>query len=86
LLSPSGGQNGNIWQGLLSTVIITAGSIIALVALGSAAAYVIARSTRAWSNRAYYLFLGAIVLPTSLARCRCTSGLSTSAWSATPGA
>ena len=38
LLSPSGSQSGNIWQGLLSSVLITAGSIIALVALGSAAA------------------------------------------------
>jgi raffinose/stachyose/melibiose transport system permease protein len=66
LLSPSGSQSGNIWQGLLASVIITAGSIIALVALGSAAAYVLARSTRAWSTRAYYLFLGAIVLPTQL--------------------
>jgi raffinose/stachyose/melibiose transport system permease protein len=66
LLSPSGSQNGNIWDGLLSSVIITAGSIIALVALGSLTAYVLARSTRAWSNRAYYVFLGAIVLPTQL--------------------
>lgn len=66
LLSPSGSQNGNIWDGLLSSVIITAGSIIALVILGSLTAYVLARSTRAWSNRVYYVFLGAIVLPTQL--------------------
>ena len=66
LLSPSGSQSGNIWQGLLSSIVITAGSIIALVALGSAAADVIARSTRAWSKRAFYIFLGAIVLPTQL--------------------
>jgi raffinose/stachyose/melibiose transport system permease protein len=66
LLSPSGSQNGNIWDGLLSSVIITAGSIIALVVLGSLTAYVLARSTRAWSNRVYYVFLGAIVLPTQL--------------------
>jgi raffinose/stachyose/melibiose transport system permease protein len=66
LLSPSGTQNGNIWKGLLASVIITAGTIIALVTLGSAAAYVLVRSTRAWSTRAYYLFLGAIVLPTQL--------------------
>ncbi|HTZ23311.1 MAG TPA: hypothetical protein VMC83_04890, partial [Streptosporangiaceae bacterium] len=64
LLSPSGTQNGNIWDGLISSVIITAGSIIALVALGSLTAYVLTRSTRAWSNKVYYLFLGAIVLPT----------------------
>jgi raffinose/stachyose/melibiose transport system permease protein len=66
LLSPSGSQNGNIWGGLLASVIITAGTIIALVAFGSAAAYVLVRSTRAWSRRAYYLFLGAIVVPTQL--------------------
>jgi len=66
LLSPSGSQNGNIWDGLISSVIITAGSIIALVALGSLTAYVLTRSTRGWSNKVYYLFLGAIVLPTQL--------------------
>jgi raffinose/stachyose/melibiose transport system permease protein len=66
LLSPSSSQNGNIWGGLLASVIITAGTIIALVALGSAAAYVLVRRTRAWSRRAYYLFLGAIVVPTQL--------------------
>jgi raffinose/stachyose/melibiose transport system permease protein len=66
LLSPSGSQSGNIWQGLLASVLITAGSIAALVVLGSLTAYVLARSTRAWSNRVYYLFLGAIVLPTQL--------------------
>lgn len=66
LLSPSGSQSGNIWQGLLSSVVITAGSIVALVVLGSLTAYVLARRTRAWSNRVYYLFLGAIVLPTQL--------------------
>jgi raffinose/stachyose/melibiose transport system permease protein len=66
LLSPSGSQNGNIWDGLLSSVIITAGSIVALVVLGSLTAYVLTRSTRAWSNRVYYVFLGAIVLPTQL--------------------
>src|SRR5215470_18053595 len=48
LLSPSGTQNGNIWDGLISSVLITAGSIIALVVLGSLTAYVLTRSTRAW--------------------------------------
>jgi len=66
LLGASASQNGNVWQGLLSSAVITAGSIIALVVLGSLTAYVLTRSTRAWSNRAYYLFLGAIVLPTQL--------------------
>jgi raffinose/stachyose/melibiose transport system permease protein len=66
LLSPSGSQSGNIWQGLLASVLITAGTIVALIALGSPTAYVIARSTRSWSRRTYYLFLAAITLPTQL--------------------
>jgi len=66
LLSASGDQSGNIWNGLLTSVIITAGSILCLVVFGSMAAYVLARSTRRWSTRAYYLFMVAIVLPTQL--------------------
>jgi len=66
LLSPAGSENGNVWQGLLSSVVITAGSIICLVVLGSLTAYVLARRTRAWTARAYYVFLCAIVLPTQL--------------------
>jgi raffinose/stachyose/melibiose transport system permease protein len=66
LLSPSSGSSGNIWAGLLSSVVITAGSILLLVALGSVAAYGIARSTSRWSRRSFYLFLVAIILPTQL--------------------
>jgi len=66
LLSPASSSSGNIWAGLLSSVIITAGSIVLLVALGSVAAYGIARSTSKWSRRSYYLFLTAIILPTQL--------------------
>lgn len=66
LLSPSASQNGNVWKGLLSSVLITAGTVVLLVALGSLTAYVLARRTRKWSTRAYYVFLGAIVLPTQL--------------------
>jgi raffinose/stachyose/melibiose transport system permease protein len=65
LLSDQTGQ-GNIFQALLSSVLITVGSIAALVVLGSLAAYVFARSTRRWSTRAYYLFVIAIILPTQL--------------------
>jgi raffinose/stachyose/melibiose transport system permease protein len=65
LFSDQTGQ-GNIFQPLLSSVLITVGSIVGLVALGSLAAYVFARSTRRWSNRAFYLFLIAIILPTQL--------------------
>ena len=66
LLSPSASQNGNVWKGLLSSVVITAGTVVLLVVLGSLTAYVLARRTRKWSTRAYYVFLGAIVLPTQL--------------------
>jgi raffinose/stachyose/melibiose transport system permease protein len=65
LFSDQTGQ-GNIFQPLLSSVLITVGSIVGLVALGSLAAYVFARSTRRWSNRAFYLFLIAIILPIQL--------------------
>jgi len=66
LLSPSSGASGNIWAGLFSSVIITVGSILLLVILGSVAAYGIARSTSRWSRRSFYLFLVAIILPTQL--------------------
>ena len=66
LLSPASASSGNIWAGLLSRVIITTGSILLLVALGSVAAYGIARSTSKWSRRSFYLFLVAIILPTQL--------------------
>lgn len=66
LLSPSGASSGNILLGLVTSVIITAGSIVCLVVFGSLAAYVLTRSTRRWSTRTYYLFMIAIVLPTQL--------------------
>lgn len=66
LLSPSGASSGNIFLGLATSVIITIGSVLALVVFGSLAAYVLTRSTRRWSARAYYLFMIAIVLPTQL--------------------
>ncbi|QGN57715.1 carbohydrate ABC transporter permease [Nostocoides sp. HKS02] len=66
LLSPSSTASGQILNGLLSSLIITAGSIAGLVGLGSITAYVLIRSTSRWSRRAFYLFLVAIVLPTQL--------------------
>ncbi|MEV8214014.1 carbohydrate ABC transporter permease [Leifsonia sp. NPDC077715] len=66
LLSPASASSGNIWAGLASSLIITAGSILLLVGLGSVAAYGIARSTSKWSRRSFYLFLVAIILPTQL--------------------
>jgi len=60
------GGDSNILLGLLHSVVITAGSILGMVVLGSLAAYVLARSTRRWGAVAFYLFLTAIVLPTQL--------------------
>jgi raffinose/stachyose/melibiose transport system permease protein len=66
LLSPSGGASSSIFTGLTSSLIITVGTILGLVVVGSPAAYVLTRSTSRWSNRTYYLFLVAILLPTQL--------------------
>lgn len=66
LLSPESAQAGNIFSGLASSVAITAGSVVLLVALGSLAGYAITRSTARWSRRVYAIFLVAIVLPTQL--------------------
>ena len=66
LLSPSSDASSAIFHGLLSSVIITVGTIVGLIALGYPAAYVFARSTSRWSTRVYYLFLIAILLPTQL--------------------
>ncbi|MGY1602238.1 carbohydrate ABC transporter permease [Geodermatophilus sp. SYSU D00815] len=60
-----GGDN-NILLALMHSVVITVGSIIGLVAFGSLAAYVLARTTRRWGTVAFYLFLVAIILPTQL--------------------
>ena len=42
------------------------GTIAALVVIGAPAAYVFARSTGRWSNKVFYIFLIAILLPTQL--------------------
>ncbi|MGY1988263.1 carbohydrate ABC transporter permease [Blastococcus sp. SYSU DS0669] len=60
-----GGDN-NILMALLNSVLITLGSIAGLVAFGSLAAYVLARSTARWGSVTFYLFLIAILLPTQL--------------------
>jgi raffinose/stachyose/melibiose transport system permease protein len=60
------GGDSNILWGLFHSLVITVGSILGLVLLGSLAAYVLARSTRRWSSIAFYLFLIAIILPAQL--------------------
>lgn len=61
----STGRN-SIMLAMLNSVIITAGSIVGLVLLGSLCAYVISRRTRTWSTFTFYLVLIAIVLPAQL--------------------
>lgn len=83
VLTASG--NSNVVLGLTNSIIITAGSIVGMILLGSLTGYVIARSTRRWSRGVYYLFLIAIVLPTQLGTVPLyigarTIGLTGSAW------
>jgi raffinose/stachyose/melibiose transport system permease protein len=66
LLSPSSGASSSIFTGLASSIAITVGTIVGLVVLGAPAAYVFARSTSRWSNKVFYIFLIAILLPTQL--------------------
>lgn len=62
----SAGGNSNILVGLMNSVLLTAGSIVALILFGSLTGYVISRTARRWSKGVFYLFLVAIVLPTQL--------------------
>src|SRR3954447_4584171 len=66
LLSPASSASGNIFAGLGTSLLITAGTILCLIAFGSITAYVLSRNARPLSIRTYYLFLIAIVLPTQL--------------------
>ncbi len=61
----STGRN-SIPMSILNSILITGGSIIGLVVLGSLAAYVIARRTRRWTTVTFYLVLIAIILPSQL--------------------
>lgn len=61
----STGRN-SIPMSILNSVVITGGSILMLVLLGSLAAYVIARRTQRWATWTYYLVLIAIILPAQL--------------------
>ena len=66
LLQSSSGASSSIVKGLENSVIITAGSVIGLIAFGSITAYALVRSKSRWTNRSYFLFLIAIILPTQL--------------------
>ena len=62
----TGGGDSNILLALFHSAVITIGSIAGLVAFGSLAAYVLARTTSRWGSTTFYLFLVAILLPTQL--------------------
>lgn len=62
----AGSPTGNIPRGLLNSVIVTAGSLIVLIAFGSIAAYTITRIPGKISNVLYSLFLVGIILPFQL--------------------
>ena len=66
LLSPSSSTSSSIFHGLENSLVITAGSILGLVLLGSITAYALVRGKGRWTTRAYFLFLMAIILPTQL--------------------
>lgn len=66
LLGPGSTASSQVFKGLFSSAVLTAGTIIGLIVLGAPAAYVFARSTSRWSTRTFYLFVIAILLPTQL--------------------
>src|SRR6476619_5253929 len=61
LLSPSSSASSAIFDGLTNSLIITAGSIVGLIAFGSITAYSLVRGKSRWTTRSYFLFLIAII-------------------------
>lgn len=66
LLGSTGATSNPVVQGLVNSALITAGSVLTLVVLGSVTAYALVRSKARWTRRSYYLFLTAIILPAQL--------------------
>lgn len=66
LLSPGSPASSTIIQGLVNSAVITVGSVLGLIVIGSVTAYALVRNKSRWTTGAYYLFLVAIVLPTQL--------------------
>ncbi|WP_218220999.1 carbohydrate ABC transporter permease [Nesterenkonia sp. Act20] len=70
--------NSDVLGGLRNSVIMTGGSVLCLIVLGSLAGYVISRSASPrWSKSMYYLFLVGIILPPQLATVPLYMGAST---------
>lgn len=59
----NGGSQAGLGSGLLSSLIITAGSVILIVTLSSLAAYAISRHGSGLNTALYFLFVIGIVLP-----------------------
>lgn len=57
---------GRYLEGLVNSVLVTAPSIVVSIILGSAAAWVFARSSRRWSKIAYYFAISGILLPPAI--------------------
>jgi raffinose/stachyose/melibiose transport system permease protein len=66
LLEPGSDASTAVFHGLVSSLVITLGTIAALIGIGAPAAYIFARSTSRLSTRTFYLFVVAILLPTQL--------------------
>jgi raffinose/stachyose/melibiose transport system permease protein len=65
-LAWQGNGDGTLGRALINSVIITVGSVICLLVLGSVAAYVIARRRGRSSALLYLLFVAGIILPYQL--------------------
>ncbi|WP_136587626.1 carbohydrate ABC transporter permease [Microbacterium hydrothermale] len=63
----SGSGNRNVLVAMLNSAVITAGSVILLILIGSIAAYTIARRPGRLGNAAYIGFVVGIILPFQLA-------------------
>jgi raffinose/stachyose/melibiose transport system permease protein len=63
----SGSGNRNVLVAMLNSVIITTGSVVLLILIGSVAAYTIARRPGRMGNAAYIGFVVGIILPFQLA-------------------
>ncbi|MBN9213333.1 MAG: ABC transporter permease [Microbacterium sp. SCN 70-200] len=59
-------ERNNVARALVNSILITVIALAGLLVFGSLCAYVIARSTRAWTKVTFYLVLIAILLPTQL--------------------
>lgn len=56
----------NLGQAMLNSLIVTIGSVVAVIAIGSASAYVIARNGRRMGTLLFFFFVVGIILPHQL--------------------